>query len=300
MINAAYGMSVTAIIRDIYEYAEEGWKTEGANVTEQLKSYNDNYNRFLFYAWGVWVTAHARHHLWEAIFEFGPDYVYADTDSIKGINFEKHQLFFKLYNLNMRSKLKHMCDYWGIDFKLCTPKTVDGEEKMIGVWEIEKPYKVFKTIGAKRYLYEYRNGELWFTVSGVNKKNGIPYLLKQFSNPNYYDTYKIAYNPTREEEELKLDKQAMKEILELHNSGNLQYDLIFENFNEGLYFPAEYTGKQTLTYVDNSLCQMVTDYQGNKCIVYEQSYIHMEPQSYYMSQTWAYKQFLRGYRDASI
>lgn len=300
MINAAYGMSVTAIIRDIYEYSEEGWKTEGADVKSQLKSYNDNYNRFLFYAWGVWVTAHARHNLWDAIFEFGHDYVYADTDSIKGINFAKHSLFFNLYNLNIRSQLKHMCDYWGISFDLCQPKTVDGERKLIGVWELEKPYKTFKTIGAKRYLYEYPNGELWFTVSGVNKKHGVPYLLKEFSNPLYLELYQTAYNPNREQEESKEDKKAMTEILDLHSKGELPYDLIFENFNEGLYFPAEFTGKQTLTYVDNSLCTVVTDYQGNKYAVLEQSYIHMEPQSYYMSQTWAYKQFLKGFRDASI
>ena len=300
MINAAYGMSVTAIIRDIYEYSLEGWKTEKANVTDQLRSYNGNYNRFLFFAWGVWVTAYARHNLWEAIFEFGPDYVYADTDSIKGINFNKHKFFFELYNLNIRSKLKHMCDYWKIPFSLCEPKTIEGEKKLIGVWEIEKPYKQFKTIGAKRYLYEYRNGELSFTVSGVNKRYGVPYLLKEFSNPLHLGLYKTAYNPTREEEDEKLDKLAMEAILEMHEKGDLPYDQIFENFNEGLYFPAEFTGKQTLTYVDNSCCQLVTDYQANKTVIFEQSYIHMEPQSYYMSQTWAYKQFLMGYRDASI
>ena len=300
MINAAYGMTVTAIIRDLYEYSEEGWKTEGADQLAQIKSYNNNYNRFLFYAWGVWVTAHARHNLWEAIFEFGKDYIYSDTDSIKGLNFKDHELFFSLYNMKIHSQLSDMCKYWKIDMNLCTPKTIEGKKKMIGVWEIEESYKTFKTIGAKRYIYEYENGFLNFTVSGVNKKYGVPYLLKEFSNPNFFELYKTAYNPTRDEEEQKLDKKATEHILKLHEEGQLPYEKIFEVFNEALYFPAEYTGKQTLTYIDNPTIEMIIDYQGNQSIVHEESMIHMEPQSYYMSQTWAYKRFLMGFRDASI
>lgn len=301
MINAAYGMSVTAIIRDLFDYSDSnGWLTNKANKQEQLTQYNNSYNRFLFYGWGVWVTAHARANLWKAIFEFGPDYIYSDTDSIKGLNFEDHQLFFYLYNFDIKTQLKAMCSYWHIDFNLCQPQTVKGTKKLIGVWEIEDTYKVFKTIGAKRYIYEYENGMLNFTVSGVNKKFGVPYLLSEYANPNYSELYRKAYNPTAEEEDNKEGEKALEELLDLHNSGKIIYDDIFDAFNDGLYFPAESTGKQTLTYIDEPMLSNCTDYLGNSVRVYELSSIHMEAQSYFMSQTWAYKQFLEGYRDASI
>jgi len=302
MINAAYGMSVTAIIRDLYEYSNtDDWLTKKANVTEQLQRYNNSYQRFLFYGWGVWVTAHARHNLWKAILEFGEDYVYADTDSIKGLNIENHKLFFALYNLNIVTELKKMCIYWKIPFSLCQPKTIKGEKKTIGIWEREEDYKTFKTIGAKRYIYEYMDGSLNFTVSGVNKIYGVPYLLQTFSNDKYAELYRKVYNPTADEEEDEEEmKRLKKEFLSLHESGEIPYESIFEHFNDGLYFPPGYTGKQTLTYIDNPLVDQCTDYQGNKAWIMEQSCIHMEPQSYFMSQTANYILYLMGYRDDSI
>lgn len=299
MINASYGMSVTSIIRDLYEYSDtDSWLTKKADVKSQLSKYNNSYQRFLFYGWGVWVTAHARHNLWEAIFEFGKDYVYADTDSIKGVNFEDHELFFSLYNLNIKQQLRTMCNYWKIDFNLCQPKTKKGVPKLIGVWEIEESYRKFKSIGAKRYLYEYENGLLNFTISGVNKKYGVPYLLREFSNQMFTELYRLAYNPRYNEKEEH--KKAVEELLELHKTGVVPYDYIFEVFNEGLYFPPDATGKQTLTYIDTPQVDIVTDYQGHKSPVYELSSIHMEPQSYFMSQTYEYMRFLQGFQDASL
>lgn len=301
MINSAYGMSVTNIIRDLYEYSnEEGWYSEDADVAEQLQAYNNNHNRFLFYAWGVWVTAHARHNLWEAIFEYGEDYIYADTDSIKGLNFDKHKTFFIIYNNHIEVLLSNMCHTLNIPSSLCHPKTKKGERKTIGIWEIEESYKKFKTIGAKRYLYEYESGELLFTISGVNKHYGVPYLLKEYGgvDPEYYDLIDLAYSPNPNLE--KEAKEAMKKVIELHNDGEISYDRIFDKFNEGLYFPKEATGKQTLTYIDNSCCFAVKDYNGLTRSVFEYSYIHMEPQSYYLSQSEEYKKFLEGYKDASL
>ena len=299
MINASYGMSVTSIIRDLYEYSNTSdWLTNKANVQEQLSRYNNSYNRFLFYGWGVWVTAHARHNLWEAIFEFGRDYIYSDTDSIKGLNFEDHELFFSLYNLRIKTQLRAMCNYWKIDFNLCQPKTKSGTPKLIGVWEIEESYRHFKTIGAKRYIYEYDDGKMNFTVSGVNKKYGMPYLLRTFSNPEYAELYRLAYNPTYLEKEQS--KEAWAKLIELHENGVIPYEDVFAKFNEGLYFPSDATGKQTLTYIDEPIIDICTDYLGNKCAIYELSCVHMEPQSYFMSQTLEYSRFLQGFKDASL
>ena len=301
MINSAYGMSVTNIIRDIFEYStEEGWSKEQGDVYDQLTRYNNSYNRFLFYAWGVWVTAHARHNLWDAIFEFGEDYVYSDTDSIKGLNYESHKTFFSLYNNSIKAQLIRMCKALSIPRGLTQPLDKKGNPHTIGVFEYEGEYKQFKTIGAKRYIYEYQSGEILFTISGVNKHFGVPYLLKEYSNldPKHYDLIDLAYsnNPNLEEEA----EQAMKEFCQIRQRGEVDYSQIFEVFNERLYFPADSTGKQTLTYIDKEFSDVVEDYNGLTHRVFEFSYIHMEPQSYVMSQTDEYIKFLKGYRDASI
>ena len=90
--------------------------------------------------------------------------MYADTDSIKGINFEDHLDYFKKYNDKVFSNLLTMCVHYKIPFSKCKPKTKNGVEKLIGVWDMEDGYEMFKTVGAKRYIYVERNGKLNLTV----------------------------------------------------------------------------------------------------------------------------------------
>jgi len=299
MTNASFGMAVTAIVRPEIVYAQE-WGTEEINKIEQLVGYNNNYNRFLFYPWGVWVTAHARYNLWQAIFEAGEDYVYADTDSCKLLNMEKHQKFFDDYNTNMKLKLMKMCVHYDIPIAMCHPKTKKGVEKWIGVWEDDAYYTTFRTIGAKRYMYE-EDDMLSFTISGVNKKYGVPYLLSRYTeltSESDYDLFKLAYSPDSRLE--KESKEAMQKVKELHRSGKLHYDEIFNHFNEGLYFPPGFTGKQTITYIDKPTVANVIDYLGNTAMCIEYSSIHMEPQDYYLSRTAEYIEFLQGFEDATI
>jgi len=254
MINSAFGMMVTAVVRDEFEYADE-WFRKGADVDEQLNSYNKNFNRFLFYGWGVWVTAHARHNLFSAIYEFGNDYIYSDTDSIKGINFDDHAEYFQKYNDKVFEKLLNMCIHYNIPFSMCKPKTQKGEEKLLGVWDREPGYLRFKTVGAKRYIYENPDGSLSLTVSGLNKKYAIPWLLQDNNN---------------------------------------DYDIIFHKFGEGLFVPAGHTGKMTLTYIEEEMKGTLVDYLGNTSEWHELSSIHMEPQSYFMSIIGDYIKFLEG------
>lgn len=254
MINASFGMMVTAVIRDEYEYTDEWLKAE-ADVASQLASYNTNFNRFLYYGWGVWVTAHARHNLFSAIYEFGNDYIYSDTDSIKGINFDDHLEYFKNYNNNMINKLLTVCNHYKISFSKCSPKTKKGETKILGVWEREEGYLRFKTVGAKRYMYEHLNGEMGMTVSGLNKKFALPWLLEDNDN---------------------------------------NHDVIFEKFGEGLFIPEKHTGKNTLTYIEDEMTGTLVDYLGKKAKWHEMSSIHMEPQSYFMSLIGDYIKYLEG------
>lgn len=254
MINAAFGMMVTAVVRDEYNYADE-WFKELADADSQLADYNKNFNRFLYYGWGVWVTAHARHNLFSAIYEFKNDYVYADTDSIKGINFDDHAQYFTDYNNKVFSDLLKMCNHYKIPFSKCKPKTKNGVEKLIGVWDMEDGYEMFKTVGAKRYIYVERNGKLNLTVSGLNKKHAVPWLLEEY---------------------------------------NGDIDLIFERFGEGFFVPAGHTGKMSLTYIEDETYGTLVDYQGNVGVYNELSSVHMEPQSYFMSLVGDYIKYLNG------
>lgn len=47
----------------------------------------------------------------------------------------------------------------------------------MGVFESEGCYERFKTLGAKKYVYE-QNGKLHITIAGVNKKTGAEELGK--------------------------------------------------------------------------------------------------------------------------
>lgn len=71
-----------------------------------------------------------------------------------------------------------MCDHYGLKYEdVLLPKTIKGEQKPLGVWDHDAHYDKFKTLGAKRYMV-YEHGELNITVSGVNKKFAVPYLLE--------------------------------------------------------------------------------------------------------------------------
>ena len=181
MLNSCYGMAVTDIIRDIISYDVE-WKTDRVNVDEKISEYNTEKGRFLFYPWGVWVTAYARRNLFSGILEAGNDYIYADTDSIKIINHENHKPYIRKYNALIIAQLKTALKYHGLDENLIAPKTVEGVEKPLGVWDFEGVYTRFKTLGAKRYIVEHKGGKHSLTVAGLNKKTAVPYMEQKYSD----------------------------------------------------------------------------------------------------------------------
>lgn len=292
MINSCYGMAVTDIVREEAIYSDGRWNPIEMTASRetpvaQLTHYNRQYNRFLFYPWGIWVTAHARYNLWQAIFEFGEDYVYADTDSIKGLNFNRHLEFFEKYNKDVKFKLSQMCLHYSIPWRKVAPKTNYGVEKVIGLWDMEEGYKHFKTLGAKRYCYEYLSGEFNMTVAGVNKTACVPYLLSHYCGFDY-ETAKLAYSPDPNLKEES--KKAMKLLLEQHKT--LSYKPAFDAFEVSLEIPAEHTGKMTHSYLDSGMAAQITDTQGNTEWCYERSYTHLEPASYYFSIAEQFFEFL--------
>lgn len=252
MLNSIYGMTVTRIVRDDIIYSDD-WAIGKADTDKQINDYNKSKNRFLYYPWGVWITAYARRNLWYGIISMGDDYVYSDTDAIKFLNYEKHKPFIEKYNKHIIDKVKRMCNHYNIDYeKKLLPKTKDGVVKPIGIFEIDGHYKRFKTLGAKRYLVEYENDEMEMTVAGLSKKNGLKYL--QVNNKNNTD--------------------------------------VFNAFNDEMYIPAEHTGKMTHTYIDEPQEYRVLDYLGNEGVGSSLSSVHLEKADFTLSLARQYIDFI--------
>ena len=178
LLNSLYGMCVTSIVHDTVSFNGSEWNTENGNLDEELKNYNTDKNRFLFYHWGVWCTAYARNNLYTGIKECSDDYIYSDTDSIKIFNADKHQKYFEEYNKWIVQKLEKCLNYHKIPLDYISPKTIKGESKTLGVWDFDGFYTIFKTLGAKRYIFQ-KDDKISITVCGLSKKSGKEFIENQ-------------------------------------------------------------------------------------------------------------------------
>lgn len=176
MMNSAYGMSVTDPVRKSIKYIDNEYVPQEMNMEEAIEKYNKNRRRFLYYPWGVWVTAHARANLFSGIIECGEDYIYADTDSLKIFNHEQHKKYFEHYDEEIYADIAKVADFRHQDPAQYSPLNRKGVAKPIGVWDFEGVYDEFKTLGAKRYLT--RHGEDYvLTLAGANKRKSCAYLV---------------------------------------------------------------------------------------------------------------------------
>ena len=178
LLNSLYGMCVTSIVHDTVNFNGAEWTTENGNLDEELKNYNKDKNRFLFYHWGVWCTAYARNNLYTGIKECKDDYIYSDTDSIKIFNADKHKNYFEKYNEWIVQKLEKCLKYHNIPLDYISPKTIKGDIKTLGIWDFDGFYTDFKTLGAKRYIYR-KDDKISITVCGLSKKSGKEFIENQ-------------------------------------------------------------------------------------------------------------------------
>lgn len=235
MINSVYGMMVTDIVRDLITYVDNMWENEPGRKDEEKKQldeqkeitkYNKNQKRFLFYPWGVWVTAYARRNLFTAINEFGIDYIYSDTDSVKVLNYENHMEYINMYNFNQRMKLVKAMQYHGLPIDSIEPETNTGKKKMLGAWDFEGVYTRFKTLGAKRYMTEMK-GNISITVSGLNKKIATPYIIEASNNKPFdffSDKMKIPGEYTGKQTHTYIDTPRGGYITDYQGNKGLYYE----------------------------------------------------------------------------
>lgn len=181
MLNSCYGMAVTDICRDEITYVDD-WGIEKADIEDSINKYNRSFGRFLFYPWGVWVTAYARRNLFTGIIECGEDYIYSDTDSLKIKNGDRHTGYINEYNSMIIQKLQIAMIWHNLDVDSISAKTNKGNIKTLGIWDFEGVYDKFKTLGAKRYM-TLKNDEYELTVAGLSKKDGMNYLIEKYKDP---------------------------------------------------------------------------------------------------------------------
>lgn len=163
MVNSVYGLTVQNPCKENYKYVDGVLKV---NEEEGMETLISRYQKkgWLPYQWGVWCTAYARLKLQEGIDAIPKEnIVYVDTDSVKFIGDYGH----RLEELNKR----YLNDELGAEDK-------NGVVHYIGIYENEtpKPYKYFKTLGAKKYATVDSDDKLHITVSGVMKKQGAEEL----------------------------------------------------------------------------------------------------------------------------
>ena len=255
MLNSVYGMMVEKVVREILSF-ENGvgfhkTKADRLMFEQQVMDYSNNKNRVLFYPWGVWVTAHARYRLHDAIYELKDDFRYCDTDSVKFVG--NHDAYFTKINKEAQDKIHALAKRLNLPLSYVIPCDRKGEPKCLGVWEKEWDNAAFKTIGAKRYFIRFhddksirKHGKYELTVAGTNKKGTLKFML--------IESHKRHCSP-------------------------------FEVFNTECEVPAEYANRTISKFIDKPRAGYVTDYLGNTAWYDALSGVHITPTTYSFSIT---------------
>lgn len=181
-LNSTYGLYVSNPVQPeiFYDPSTLSWKEQKTNKQEQLEKYYKSKKSFLNYQQGIYVTANARHRLWDGITGIDEmDLVYIDTDSIKHDNdYTEH---FEKLNIKIREESEKRNAY--VDY--------NGNRIYLGVWEHETEkkglYQDFKTLGSKKYCYK-QSDKFTVTVSGMGKKEGSK-VIGDAENFNIGQTY---------------------------------------------------------------------------------------------------------------
>ena len=187
-LNSIYGMTVTNILNTEIEYHDGEYtekKMTEEEMQEALDKYYKNHRSFLNYSWGVFVTAYARRELEDGLNIAGLDTIYCDTDSVKFIG--NHDREFEAYN----ERLNKECEEKGIR----NYTEVNGKRFYMGIFDKEKGYDEFITLGAKKYAF-LQNGKLGITVSGLSKKKGAEELEKK-GGLRRFQRNEVFYNSGR-------------------------------------------------------------------------------------------------------
>ena len=170
-LNGIFGCSSQDPVTMTIHYDGNGEYSEGATIDgEFVPGSRDELEEILLdqarpvmpYQWGVWTTALARYELRKLIWTCGSKFIYADTDSC----YFAGEVDFAAYNAEKMELSKKNGAY------AADPAGVMHYMGMVEEDSKKGPYREFKTLGAKKYAYRDKAGDLHITISGVVKDEG--------------------------------------------------------------------------------------------------------------------------------
>ena len=252
LVNSAYGLMVqTVCVQEVDFDPETGWTTQ-TNSPEQAYAEAVHKGEYLYDKqgnirepqywmppqYGIWITAHARRRILEAIFYLGDDAIYSDTDSVYFKNYGIHKVWFDNWNKKQEEKNRKIFgdrfDLLG-DLGTFDPveiKWKDEDGKKHNSYEYS-----FKTWGAKRYIKMDEDGHMEQTIAGLPKGTVIKSIQKKYPE---WD-----------------DKTAAMHCFDVFK-GDLELDL-------------DDSSKLTTAYNDKPHSDVVTDAYGNSETMHEES-----------------------------
>ena len=146
---------------------EKDWYEENLTNEQIIEKLNQEKKKaFLSFAYGVWVTAHARSNLLKNVVKLDNYTTYCDTDSIKLLEGYDENVI-KQYNEFVQNKIKYVSEKLEIDIERFAPKDIEGVPHMLGVFDNDGNYEDFITQGAKKYCYTK-----WIKKKKIYDKNG--------------------------------------------------------------------------------------------------------------------------------
>lgn len=184
MLNGIYGMTATAIIREVFKM-DDDWILKESKKTEDdeedaLNRYYRSYNNFMPYQYAIYTTAHARNALYTMIEATGDndgvdDYdneIFDLTDTYKNFLYCDTDSVFYIETPANKIRMDAYANY-------CRQRAIDGgayvDNKFLGEPTDEAPIRAFRAIHSKCYAMEEYNKksgeyELNVVIAGIPKK----------------------------------------------------------------------------------------------------------------------------------
>ena len=257
-LNSIYGMTVTDIVRELVIYNDdEGWK-------DNPKRTEDEYNEFVAQQIDIENAKKSRFlfYLWGVFCT-----AYARKNLWKAIFHLKEDYIYsdtdsvKFLNANRHHKF----------FKDYNKEITEKLEAALVYHNIPNVrIRPMNNKGERKSLGVWEDDGEYKRFKAIRAKAYI-----------YQDARDDSYHLTA----AGLSKQNALEYM-------LKQDDPIEFFRHDMYIPAEYTGKLTHTYVDESFAVPITDYLGKTMVVSERSFIHLEPADYHLSLKQMYQDYL--------
>lgn len=185
-VNSYYGMSATRLYDCNYTYSNDDVSmisetTDNAELDKLIKNgltdtvkYRElkqkQYEKLKKNVWlnpyvAYWTTSYARFILCTFISKYPDLIIQYDTDSLYFCIDEN------IVDKTRVEMLKHDISEYNLKIKMKNDFLFKHNEHFstLGQWDIDKPVRNFKTLGAKRYIYEKYDGKIKTVVAGLVK-----------------------------------------------------------------------------------------------------------------------------------